>query len=153
MRAGLPSVGCTGRNDLGPQLVVPESTQLGKWCGQKSLPPRNEQLRPRSEISKTDPPVTQQRLELRRQGSKSRTASGWRHSSLEEISDFLSPIMRTGWKNGGIPVYRRYVRFAQGSNRLAAHTKDDRARVHTSVASRPDLAHVLSLGFVKAGRR
>ena len=29
VKAGLPSVRCTGRNDLGPQLAVPELTQLG----------------------------------------------------------------------------------------------------------------------------
>ena len=48
VKAGSPSVGCTGRNDLGPQLVVPELTQLGK-CGihrQKSLPLRKQVRQP-----------------------------------------------------------------------------------------------------------
>ena len=41
VRAGVPNVGRTGCIGLGPQLVVPESTQLGKWCGHKSLSLRN----------------------------------------------------------------------------------------------------------------
>ena len=60
VRAGVSNVGRTDCIGLGAQLVVPESTQLGKWCGQKSLSLRNRQLRPpRSEIYKADPPATQ----------------------------------------------------------------------------------------------
>ena len=101
------NVGRTDCIGLGPQLVVPESMQLGKWCGQKSLPPRNRQLRPpRSEIYKADPPVTKQRTSNSVPSGiqiEDRIGLGTLNPKIQ------SPIIRTGWKNGGMSVCRMFV--------------------------------------------
>ena len=36
VKAGLPSVGCAGRNDIGPQLAVSELAQLGDSVDRKA---------------------------------------------------------------------------------------------------------------------
>ena len=133
------NVGHTDWIGLGPQLVVLESTQLGKWCGQKSPPVRNQQLRP---------PI----------GDIQNRSAGYQTTCLKlcVIRDPNRGLHRVGdtqirnpiayhtdrveeWGNLCLPL----VRLAHsGSNRSVVHTKT------TGLTSRPDPARVQGLGFV-----